>query len=71
MYDPFLRADSFSEEPWYNEFLIFTRIGVCTPQPEHMEAVKAALRQMGYPGFKEFTRNGQTYLAGGSGGDSE
>lgn len=69
MYDPFFRADNFKEEPWYSEFLIFTRIGVCTPQPEHLEAVKAALHQMGYEALMEFTRNGKVYLAGGEGGN--
>lgn len=48
MEDLFLRADGFAAEPWYNEFRIFLSIGICKPLPEHREAVKTALVQMGY-----------------------
>ena len=47
--DPFLRADNFREEAWYDEFLLYTRIGGCRPAPEHILEVQKALKLMGYP----------------------
>lgn len=63
MEDIFLRADSFKQEPWYNEFRIFTAIGVCMPPPEHLEAVKAALVQMGYSPTEKMN-GGKIYVVG-------
>lgn len=63
MYDPFFRADNFRNEPWYEEFQIFLRIGVCTPCPEHLEAVKGALKTMGFTTV-ERNKNGIVYLCG-------
>lgn len=47
--DIFLRAEAFEDAPWYGEFLFFTRIGMCQTKPEHIEAVRKALKMMGYP----------------------
>ena len=43
------RADNFQNEPWYNDFEMYLRIGVCQPQPEHILEVRKALKIMGYP----------------------
>lgn len=67
MSDIFFRADNFKEEPWYEEFQIFLHIGVCKPVPEHLEAVKAAIYQMGYETVTELPRNGEIYLSGTAG----
>ena len=48
MEDIFLRADSFAKEPWYEEFQLYLRIGICKPLAEHKEAAIGALQQMGY-----------------------
>ena len=47
--DPFFRVDNFREEPWYDDFQIFLAIGVCKPAPEHVLAVRKALKIMGCP----------------------
>ena len=46
--DIFFRADSFQDEAWYHEFLMYTRIGICLPSPEHITQVQKALKIMGY-----------------------
>jgi len=46
--DIFLRPDAFEGAPWYEDFMLFTRIGVCQPQPEHILEVRKALKMMGY-----------------------
>lgn len=46
--DIFLRADAFEDAPWYDAFILYTRIGVCQPQPEHILEVRKALKMMGY-----------------------
>lgn len=71
MSDIFFRADNFKEEPWYEEFQIFLRIGVCKPAPEHLENVKSALYQMGYETVTESLRNGEIYLSGNAGGNGK
>lgn len=48
MYDPFFRKDNFKEEPWYNDLCIFTAIGVTEVDDKDTEAVRAALRKLGY-----------------------
>lgn len=47
--DIFCRPDSFQNEPWYMDFEMYRRIGVCQPQPEHVLEVRKALKLMGYP----------------------
>lgn len=47
--DIFCHPDSFQNEPWYNDFEMYLRIGVCQPQPEHVLEVRKALKIMGYP----------------------
>ena len=63
MEDIFLREDSFSGEPWYNEFQMFLRIGVCCPAPEHIDAVMDALERMGY-NTRKTQRGGVTFIVG-------
>lgn len=47
--DIFFRADNFAEEEWYEDVLLYTRIGVCKPKPEHVETVQKALKVLGFP----------------------
>lgn len=46
--DIFLRRDAFEDAPWYDDFVLYTCIGVCEPKPEHLEDVRKALKMMGY-----------------------
>lgn len=62
--DPFFRADNFQEEPWYGAFLLYTRIGVCQPAPEHVLKVQKALKMMGYPTHTS-ERGGKVYVMPG------
>ena len=59
--DIFFRADNFEHEDWYNEFLIYTKIGVCNPLPEHCSDVQKALKIMGYS-TRVAEQNGKTYI---------
>lgn len=63
--DIFFRADNFENEAWYGELLMYTRIGVCQPKPEHMLELQKALKILGYPTHTA-ERNGKAYLAPGS-----
>lgn len=62
--DPFFREDNFQEEPWYGEFLIYTRIGVCQPAPEHVQQVQKALKIMGFS-THAVERGGKMYVLPG------
>ena len=62
--DIFLRVDAFDDAPWYEEFQMFTHIGVCQPQPEHLVNVQKALKMMGYTTHL-MERNGSTYVVPG------
>lgn len=62
--DIFFRADNFRHEAWYGDLLMYTRIGVCQPRPEHMPELQKALKILGYPTHKA-ERNGKAYLAPG------
>lgn len=62
--DLFFRADNFRQEPWYNEFLLYTRIGSCQPAPEHVLEVQKALKLMGYPTHTA-EHNGKVYIMPG------
>ena len=42
--DVFLRADSFKDEPWYDDLVLYTRIGVCKPKPVYAKDLCKALR---------------------------
>lgn len=46
--DPFFRADNFQDAVWYDDFLIFTKIGVCQPAPEYVMEIQKALKVMGH-----------------------
>lgn len=59
--DIFLRVDSFKNEPWYDDFVLYTRIGVCKPKTENCKAVCRALRQLGY-GVTLKLRDGDLYV---------
>jgi len=59
--DIFFRADNFKHKEWYNEFSIFTRIGICSPLPSHALEVQKALKVMGYSTRLD-ERNGKTYV---------
>ena len=59
--DIFLRAEAFEDEPWYDELLIYTHIGVCKPQKEDAETVRKALKMLGYE-TEECDYNGEVYL---------
>lgn len=47
--DIFFRADNFAEEEWYDDILLYTRLGVCKPKPEQVETVQKALKILGFP----------------------
>lgn len=63
--DPFFRGDNFCDEAWYGSFLLFTRIGVCRPAPEHVEEVQKALKIMGYSTHAA-QRDGKIYVMPGA-----
>ncbi|MCI8792296.1 MAG: hypothetical protein HFG38_05745 [Eubacterium sp.] len=62
--DIFFRTDNFEFEEWYEDILLFTRIGTCQPKPEHMETVQKALKILGFC-THVVNRNGRDYLAPG------
>ena len=59
--DIFFRADNFKDEKWYGEFLLYTRIGVCQPSPEHSLEVQKALKIMGYS-TRTSEKDGKLYI---------
>ncbi len=59
--DTFLRVEAFEDEKWYDELLIYTHIGVCKPEKEDAEAVRKALKMLGYE-TEESVYNGEVYL---------
>lgn len=59
--DIFLRAEVFEDEKWYDELLIYTHIGVCKPEKEDAEAVRKALKMLGYE-TEESVYSGEVYL---------
>jgi hypothetical protein len=62
--DIFLRRDAFEDAPWYDDFVLYTHIGVCQPKPEHMEDVRKALKMMGYT-THVMERDGGGYIVPG------
>jgi len=62
--DIFFRADNFQNEAWYDEFLLFTAIGVCQPNPEHVSEIQKALKIMGYH-TRTSELAGKTYILPG------
>lgn len=46
--DVFFRSDNFENEDWYDDFLLFTGIGICSPAPKNILNVQKALKVMGY-----------------------
>ena len=59
--DVFCRGDSFENEVWYNDFTMFTAIGVCTPKKEHVQTVQKALKIMRYK-TRVAEKNGETSI---------
>lgn len=59
--DIFLRVEAFEDEKWYDEVLLYTHIGVCKPEKEDAEAVRKALKMLGYE-TEESVYNGEVYL---------
>ena len=59
--DVFFRADNFQGEDWYDDFLLYTKIGVCQPKPEHALDVQKALKIMGYS-TRTSEREGKIYV---------
>ena len=59
--DIFLRVEAFENEKWYDEVLLYTHIGVCKPEKEDAEAVRKALKMLGYE-TEESDYNGEVYL---------
>lgn len=59
--DIFLRADSFKDEPWYDDLVLYTRIGVCKPKPVYAKDLNKALRQFGYGVTLKF-KGGDLYV---------
>ncbi len=60
----FFRADNSQNEPWYEEFRIYRKLGVCQPWPEPGLEVQKALNVRDYPTHPA-ERNGKTYLLTG------
>lgn len=46
--DIFFHADNFRDEPWYGEFLLFTKIGICEAPKEYIMPLRKALKIAGY-----------------------
>lgn len=61
MEDIFLRMDNFKDEPWYDDVVLYSRIGVCKPRPDNAKAVCKALRELGYKVQLKF-RDGDLYV---------
>ncbi len=47
-YDPFLRKDSFSDKPWYEEFSTFFAIGVCRAEDKDVKEMRETLARFLY-----------------------
>ena len=62
--DIFLRADAFSDAPWYDDFVTFRSIGVCEPKRDHALEVQKALKMMGYVTHTK-ERDGRLYVVPG------
>ena len=62
--DIFLRADAFSDAPWYDDFLMFRSIGVCEPNRDYALEVQKALKMMGYVTHTK-ERDGRLYVVPG------
>lgn len=60
-HDIFLRADSFSDETWYNEFRMYLAIGVCQVAQEDAETVQIALYRMGHE-TRQSLHDGMLYI---------
>ena len=62
--DIFFRMDNFEGEAWYGDIEIYAGIGVCQPEPEHLETVQKALKILGYE-THVINRDGKRYLLPG------
>lgn len=68
--DIFFRMDNFEGEEWYGDIEIYAGIGVCQPEPEHLETVQKALKILGYETYV-INRDGKRYLLPGEYCDRE
>lgn len=68
--DIFFRMDNFEGEEWYGDIEIYTAIGVCQPEQEHLETVQKALKILGYE-THAINRDGKYYLLPGEYCDKE
>lgn len=59
--DIFLRMDSFKEKPWYDDIVLYSRLGVCKPKVQNAKAVCKALRELGYS-VQMKMRDGDLYV---------
>lgn len=62
--DIFFRPDNFQDEPWYGEFQMFMRLGVCQPPEEYAMQIRKALKVMGFT-THTVRRDGKTYILPG------
>ena len=62
--DIFFRADNFEGEAWYGDLMLYMRIGVCQPEPEHIPELQKALKIMGYD-THTLENGGKPYLMQG------
>ena len=46
--DYLIRKEVFSNEPWYDEFILYLSIGVCQPKEEHITDVRKVLKLFGH-----------------------
>lgn len=47
----FFPADNFEGEAWYEDLMLYKRIGVCHPDPAHIMELQKALKIMGYRAY--------------------
>lgn len=65
--DIFFRADNFEGEAWYDDLMLYMKIGVCQPEPEHIPELQKALKIMGYD-THVWETNRKPYLMPGDSG---
>lgn len=59
--DLFMRVENFKNKPWYDDVVLFTRIGTCKTKSEHAPEVCKALKQLGYS-VRLKTKDGELYI---------
>ena len=63
--DIFFRADNFKDKAWYEDFVMYTRIGTCQTSPDHALELQKALKIMGYSTHTT-ERGGALYISPGA-----